>query len=168
MFRTSRRSRKPQLIRLWLENMGEKFAKRKPKKNHSSVMRWRGGRVHEELAAGAGAKSKPAVLAESISMMLELHATTIILSPNLSKKLSIQLAPLMIIIIAITVCLWWAVVPQLFCKPSKSAGLEIVDLPALSSYFTNPPVVLPPAACLPACWPAAATTPGQWKHCSPF
>jgi hypothetical protein len=74
----------------------------------------------------------------------------------------------MIIIIAITVCLWWAVVPQLFCKPSKSAGLEIVDLPALSSYFTNPPVVLPPAACLPACWPAAATTPGQWKHCSPF
>jgi hypothetical protein len=56
----------------------------------------------------------------------------------------------MIIIIAITVCLWWGVVPHLFCKPSKSAGLEIVDLPALSSYFTNPPVVLPPAACLPA------------------
>ncbi len=132
---------------------GRKVCKKKnQKKNpHSSVMRWRGGRVHEELAAGAGAKNKPAVLAESISMMLELHATTIILSPNLSTKLSIQLAPLMMIIIAITVCLWWAVVPQLFCKPSKSAGLEIVDLPALSSYFTNPPVVLPPAAFLLAC-----------------
>jgi hypothetical protein len=57
----------------------------------------------------------------------------------------------MMMIIAITVCLWWAVVPQLFCKPSKSAGFEIVDLPALSSYFTNPPIVLPPAACLLAC-----------------
>jgi hypothetical protein len=89
-------------LRIWAKSLQKEKEKTKPE---CSVMRCRGGRVHEELAAGAGAKSKPAVLAESISMMLELHATTIILSPNLSTKLSIQLAPLMIIIIAITVCL---------------------------------------------------------------